>query len=152
MAVSSPPSTAGDMANSVMLNTTVIIIAKYNIMEIRRDATKAVRRFHQKWLKFLLSASLQTQRRVCHELFDLEQANRDYLDGQFLSVLRRTLEHVIQDIGKSSWSVQRSRRDLRGRTRRCNADRHIRIDDDLQRAISRRLSSIEDVVIDRGEP
>jgi hypothetical protein len=140
------------MANSVMLNTTVIIIAKYNTMEIRRDATKAVQRFHRRWLAFLLNSSIQTQRRVCHELFDLEQANRDYLDGQFLSVLRKTLEHVIQDIGKTPWSVQRSRRDLRGRTRRRSANHHIRVDDDLQRAISRRLSSIEDVVPDRGEP
>jgi hypothetical protein len=117
----------------------------------RRDATKAVSRFHERWVRFLVSASLQTQRRVCHELFDLEQANRDYLDGQFLSVLRKTLEHVIQDIGQSSWSVQRSRRDLRGRTRRRSSNRQINVDDHLQRAISRQLSSIENVVSDRGE-
>jgi hypothetical protein len=116
-------------------------------MEIRRDATKAVSRFHKRWVQFLLSASLQTQRRVCHELFDLEQENRDYLDGQFLLVLRKTLEHVIQDIGNTPWSVQRSRRDLRGRTRRRSASRQIQINDDLRRAISRRLSPIEE-----GEP
>ncbi len=121
-------------------------------MQIRRDATKAVSRFHQKWLNFLLSASLQTQRRVCHELFDLEQANRDYLDGQFLAVLRKTLEHVIQDIGKTPWSVQRSRRDLRGRTHRRSANRQIHVDDDLQQAISRRLSPMDGAASERDHP
>jgi hypothetical protein len=122
------------------------------MIEIRRDATKAVQRFHRRWLAFLLNSSIQTQRRVCHELYDLEQANRDYLDGQFLSVLRKTLEHVIRDIGGTAWSVQRSRRDLRGRTRRRSSNRQITVDDDLQRAISRRLSSIEDAASDLDHP
>jgi hypothetical protein len=117
---------------------------------IRRDATKAVSRFHERWLRFLLSASLQTQRRVCHELFDLEQENRNYLDGQFLSVLRKTLEHVIQDIGKTPWTVQRSRRDLRGKTRRRDRNRHI--DGHLQRALSQRVSAIDDVSLDGRQP
>jgi hypothetical protein len=122
-------------------------------MDVRRDATKAVQRFHRRWLAFLLNSSIQTQRRVCHELFDLEQENRDYLDGQFLSVLRKTLEHVIQDIGKSSWSVHRSRRDLRGRTRRRTSDRGPNhVDDHLQRALSRRMSSIDNVSAGRDHP
>jgi hypothetical protein len=120
-------------------------------MDVRRDATKAVQRFHRRWLAFLLNSSIQTQRRVCHELYDLEQANRDYLDAQFISVLRKTLEHVIRDIGKSTWSVQRSRRDLRGRTRRRNATRHIHVDADVQRAISRRLSPM-DAASERDHP
>jgi hypothetical protein len=112
-------------------------------MKITRDASKAANRFHQRWVQFLLHSSLQTQRRVCHELYYLEQANRDYLDAQFLGVLRKTLEYVIRDIGGSSWSVERSRHDLRGKTRRYANRRPIHIDGDLQRALTRRLSPID---------
>lgn len=99
-----------------------------------------------------MTASLQTQRRVAHQLFDLEEANRGYLDGEILSLLRRHLEHVIWDVGKTPWSVQRSRRDLRGRTGRRDPNRRpLHVDGEVQRGLSRHLSVIDAISDDRGE-
>jgi hypothetical protein len=88
------------------------------IMSPKRDMTKAAIRFHRRWLSFLLCSSMQTMRRVAHELCALEAENRDYRDGAIFCLLRRDLEFVVRDIGGTNWSVARSRRDLRGRTRR----------------------------------
>jgi hypothetical protein len=120
-------------------------------MGMRRDATKAVHRFHQRWLRFLLTASLQTQRRVAHELFDLEMENRGYLDGEVLGLLRRHLEHAIQSIGKTGWTVQRSRRDLRGRTGRRNR-RRMAVNPEVQRALNERLSKLDTAPSDGDTP
>lgn len=101
-------------------------------MEPRRDASKAVKRFHQRWLKFLLNSSVQTLRRVAHELATMEQANAGYRDGAILTLLRRELEFVIGDVGGTDWSVERSRNDLRGRTRGRRTS-HDRVDDAARR-------------------
>lgn len=109
-------------------------------MNVKRDASKLVLRFHRGWLRFLLNASLQTQRRVAHELATIEEASRGYLDGEIFKLLLRHLEHAIQDIGKTDWSVKRSRNDLRGRTRRATPARErIRVDARIQKELYERL-------------
>lgn len=72
-------------------------------------------RFHAVWLRFLLRASVQTMRRVAHEMSALERENAQYRDGRLFRLLRYQLEYVIQDVGKTPWTVARSRLDLRGR-------------------------------------
>jgi hypothetical protein len=105
-------------------------------MNPRRDATKAVQRFHQRWLKFLLNSSVQTLRRVAHELGTMEEANQGFRDGAILTLLRRELEFAIQDMGGTKWSVQRSCNDLRGRTRgRQTSHERVRVDAGLHRAL-----------------
>ncbi len=121
------------------------------MMQMKRDATKAVHRFHQRWLRFLLTASLQTQRRVAHELFDLEMANRSYLDGEVLGLLRRHLEHAIQSIGRTGWTVQLSRGDLRGRTVRHNRHK-MAVNPEVQRALNERLSKLDTAPSDGDTP
>ena len=109
-------------------------------MTPKRDASKLAVRFHRAWVRFLLKASQQTMRRVCHELAIIEQENRQYRDGAVFTLLRRELEFVIRDTGHTSWTVQRSLRDLRGRTRRRDPNRRpFHIDGDLQRAIDHRI-------------
>ena len=54
-------------------------------------------------------------RRVAHELAELESKNAQYRDGRLFRYLRYQLEFVIQDVGKTPWTVARSRLDLRGR-------------------------------------
>lgn len=113
-------------------------------MNPKRDATKAVMRFHQRWLKFLLNATPQTLRRICHELAAMEEANKGFRDNAILALLRRELEFVIRDVGDTDWSVARSKSDLRGRTRghRTSHDR-VRIDAGVYRALWGRVSPLD---------
>jgi hypothetical protein len=112
-------------------------------MNPRHDASKAVKRFHQRWLKFLLNSSVQTLRRVAHELAAMETANAGYRDGVLLTLLRKELEFVIREVGGTDWSVARSRNDLRGRTRgrRTSHDR-IRVDAGVHRDLWERVSPL----------
>jgi hypothetical protein len=100
-----------------------------------------VKRFHERWLKFLLSSSVQTLRRVAHELVAMEEANAGYRDAAILTLLRRELEFVIKEVGGTAWSVQRSQNDLRGRTRghRTSHDR-VRVASGVHRALWDRFS------------
>src|SRR5438445_10056822 len=113
-------------------------------MNPRRDASKAVERFHQRWLKFLLNATPQTMRRVCHEMVEMEEANKGFRDNAILTLLRRELEFVIRDVGGTNWSVARSRNDLQGRTRgrRTSHDR-VRVDAGTRRALWDRVSPLD---------
>jgi hypothetical protein len=100
-------------------------------------------RFHERWLKFLLNATPQTMRRVAHELGTMEEANQGFRDGAILTLLRRELEFAIQDIGGTKWSVQRSRNDLRGRTRgRRTSHERVRVAPDVHRALWDRVSPL----------
>jgi hypothetical protein len=113
-------------------------------MNPRRDATKAVMRFHERWLKFLLNATPQTMRRVAHELGTIEQANKGFRDNAILTLLRRELEFVIKDIGGTNWSVQRSQNDLRGRTRgHHTSHERVRIASEVHRALSQHVSPLD---------
>ena len=112
-------------------------------MEPRRDASKLVRRFHQRWLKFLLNSSVQTLRRVAHELAEMEQANKGFRDNAVLTLLRKELEFAIQDIGSTDWSVARSKNDLRGRTRgHHTSHRRVQVDAGVHRALRDRVSPL----------
>lgn len=84
-------------------------------MTTRREMTRIAVRFHATWFGFLLKASIQTMRRVAHELAGMEKENAQYRDGMLFGLLREQIEFVIQDVGKTPWTVARARRDLRGR-------------------------------------
>jgi hypothetical protein len=114
-------------------------------MQPRRDATKAALRFHRRWLSFLLDATPQTLRRVAHELALLEDENRTYRDGAIFRLLRHETEFVIQDVGGTSWTVQRSLHDRRGKTQQ---RRPFHVNRDLQLAINRRILP---VISERGQ-
>ena len=77
--------------------------------------TRIAWRFHATWLRFLLRTSIQTMRRVAHELSALEKENAQYVDGALFRLMREQIEFVIQVVGKTPWTVARSKRDLRGR-------------------------------------
>jgi len=109
----------------------------YTLVIPKRDATKAVMRAHARWLRLLQFGSIQTMRRVCHEIAILEDENRQYRDSVIFSVLRKNLEFVIQDVGGTNWSVSKSRQDMRGKTR---WRRRNHVDHKVQEALSRRLS------------
>ena len=108
-------------------------------MHVKRDATKAALRFHTRWVSFLLKATPQTLRRVAHEIAVVEEENKCFRDGAIFRLLRHELEFVIQDVGKTNWTVARSLRDLRGRTRRERSRRTVHIDVRLQNQLNNRL-------------
>ena len=68
--------------------------------------------------------------------------NAGYRDGVIFSRLLENLEFVIRDVTGSNWTVMRSRRDLRGRTRghRRNSHDRVRIDPRVRQALWDRLS------------
>src|SRR5690348_9107304 len=96
-------------------------------LQIKRDAAKAARTFHARWVRFLSEATPRTLRRVAHELAELESANGEYRDGKIFSVLRLELERTIQEAGgpRCAWTVERSNHDLRGRTLRKPKTIHV---------------------------
>src|SRR5258708_4248585 len=111
-------------------------------MNPRRDASKAVQRFHQRWLRFLLNSTPQTMRRVAHELSAMEEANKGFRDNAILTLLRPEL-FVICDLGGTNWSVQRSGNDLRGRTRDHRTSHvRVRINSGVHRALRNRMSPL----------
>src|SRR5690349_8562055 len=111
-------------------------------MELRRETSRMAARFHERWCKFLRDSSVQTQKRVAHELKTLAEVNAGYYDGVIFSRLLENLEYVIGRKTHSNWTVARSRSDLRGRTRgkRCNSHDRVRIDRGVQRALWERVS------------
>lgn len=106
-------------------------------VSLRRDGAKAAARFHEAWVRMLLTKSVRTLRRTCIELAALEEANRGFRDGRLFEFLRKNLEFCIRDIGgpRCRWSVARARRNRRGRPKRKS---HINAE--LQRALTKRLT------------
>ena len=81
-------------------------------------------------------------RRVCIEIDQLEDQNRGFRDGKLFRLLRLELEYVIRDIGgpRCRWSVERSKHDRRGKSRR---RRMIHVDHEVQQALRDRLSPFD---------
>jgi hypothetical protein len=111
---------------------------------LRRDAAKAAARFHQRWLNLVQGASSRTLRRVCHEIATLEEMNREYRDGQLFRLLRSQLEQVIRELGPPGcrWSVERSRKDLRGQTLRRSQPSHV--NRECRKALRQKLSLLDE--------
>lgn len=86
-----------------------------------------------------VKATPQTLRRVAHEIAVVEEENKSFRDRALFRLLRSELEFVIQDVGKTNWTVARSRRDLRGRTRRDRPGRQVHLDARLQQQLHDRL-------------
>ena len=112
--------------------------------DIRRDASKAARSFHARWVQFLTQATPRTLRRVAHELAALEAENALYQDGKIFRVLREELELTIQQAGGSrcSWTVARSNHDLRGKTRSKRSKIHV--SREVKADLGRKLSLLDD--------
>ena len=112
--------------------------------QIKRDAAKAAKRFHSRWIQFLTAATPRTLRRVAHELAQLEAENAPYRDVKIFTVLRQELELTIQEVGSPNctWTVQRSLRDLRGRTQRKPTQIHV--NPNVQQKLKAKLCLIDE--------
>lgn len=67
------------------------------------------------FLEYMQKSNLDTLRKTAHQLTDLYEENRAYNDAEFIRIMIRTLEHAIQQIGGTKWTVARSRKDMRGK-------------------------------------
>ncbi len=76
---------------------------------------RRIKKLHEEFANLLLSAHPQTLRRAAVELDAYFREHKHLMDAQFMAYLVKHLEHAIQDIGKTPWSVARSKQDLRGR-------------------------------------
>lgn len=76
---------------------------------------RRIRKLHEDLQKLTLNGHMKTLRRVAMEADAYYRDNKQYMDAQFIPVILRCLEHAIQDIGKTKWSVARAKTDLRGR-------------------------------------
>src|SRR5579883_559148 len=85
------------------------------LMKLRRAASNVVDRFLHRWISLLNGATVQTMRRVAHELHDLSREDLSPFEGKLLRVLRNQLLVIIQEECRTAWTPERSRKDGRGR-------------------------------------
>jgi hypothetical protein len=113
-------------------------------IEVRRELTRAILRFHSRFLDCLESRP-QTLKRVAIELREVARAFQGCVDQPIFTVMQRTIEMIVstktgQKTGGHTWTVAKSIRD--GRTRRNHGrpriDPHVR--SRLRAALHNRLS------------
>lgn len=118
-----------------------------DMAKIDTQLIKHVRRFHEKFVYRLTSGSKEMLRSAAWQLDAFIQENKQYKDADYLRTMLKTVEWVIQKKWNTNWTVERAKRDLRGRTTGVNqftADkpvkrRRVPISKNLQRSLEDRL-------------
>lgn len=79
-----------------------------------------VRRFHEQFVARLGADSKETLRCAAWQIDNYIEEHGKYKDADFLRTILATIEYVIQQKCKTKWTVERAKKDLRGRTRGIN--------------------------------
>lgn len=79
-----------------------------------------VRRFHEQFVARLGSDSKQTLRSAAWQIDAYLNEHGKYKDADFMRTILATIEYVIQKKCNTNWTVERAKKDLRGRTRGVN--------------------------------
>jgi hypothetical protein len=79
-----------------------------------------IRRFHEKFIERLTGGSKDTLRSAAWQLDEYIEDNKQFKDAEFLRTILATIEFAIQKKYGTKWTVERAKRDLRGRTRGVN--------------------------------
>lgn len=79
-----------------------------------------IKKFHEQFQSRLGSDALETLRACAWQIEDYLDEHGKYKDAEFLRTLQQSIEWVIQKKCGTDWSVERAKRDLRGRTRGIN--------------------------------
>src|SRR5690349_16560170 len=76
---------------------------------------RTVRQFHEKFATRLKSMSASTLRATAWQLDAYYEENKKYKDAEFLKQLLAILEFGVQKKSNSDWTLERAKKDLRGR-------------------------------------
>jgi hypothetical protein len=79
-----------------------------------------IKRFHEKFTERLMNGSQDTLRSTAWQLDEYIGKNKKFKDAEFLKGVLATIEYAIQKKCGTKWSVERAKRDMRGRTRGVN--------------------------------
>jgi hypothetical protein len=94
-----------------------------NMPEMARRETimfRYIRRFHEQFVARLGTDSKDTLRCAAWQIDNYLTEHGKYKDADFLRTLLATIEYVIQRKCNTKWTVERAKKDLRGRTRGIN--------------------------------
>jgi len=107
----------------------------------RTTMVRAIKDLHKKFADFLLKTKPRSLRRAALELDEYFGTVGHYHDAQFILPMMKLLEAYIQDIGKTPWSVNRSKTDLRGLHRAKKNRVHIdpMLKDELRKHLQKRF-------------
>ena len=81
---------------------------------------RTIRQFHEKFATRLMSMSASTLRATAWQLDAYFEENKKYKDAEFIKQLLAILEFGVQKKSASDWTLERAKKDLRGRTRGVN--------------------------------
>lgn len=108
--------------------------------------TRYIKKFHDSLVDRLAVSAKDTLRATAWQVDQYMDENKKFKDAEFLRGVLATLEYVIQQKYGGKWTVERAKRDMRGRTIGVNqhADkrkherprRRVPISRDLARALS----------------
>lgn len=125
-----------------------------NMPEMAKRETimfRYIRRFHEQFVARLGADSKETLRCAAWQIDAYLEEHGKYKDADFLRTLLATIEFVIQKKCNTKWTVERAKKDLRGRTRGINqwakpgTDRRRRkapVPIDLSKTIENRMVSV----------
>lgn len=94
----------------------------------------------------VLTGFVNPDAEACRIRIESAERNAGYYDGVIFSRLLENLEYVFGQRTHSAWTVNRSRRDLRGRARgrRWNSHDRIRLDRRVKQALWERVSPLQE--------
>lgn len=81
---------------------------------------RLIKKFHEKFIEKMSISSTEKLRCVAWQLDEYINENKKFKDAEFLRTLLSTVEYAIQQQGGTQWTVERAKKDLRGRTRGVN--------------------------------
>jgi hypothetical protein len=79
-----------------------------------------IKQFHEKLLFRLQNDSKDTLRCAAWQLDNYLEEHGKFKDAEFIATLLHTIEYIIQKKWNCNWTVERAKKDLRGRTRGVN--------------------------------
>lgn len=108
-----------------------------------------IKTFHEKFIDRLSSSAKDTLRCVAWQLDGFIEENKQYKDIEYLRTMLSIIEWVIQKKYGTNWTVERAKKDLRGRTRGVNqykrkgTKKMVPISQDLKKAIESQVLSVK---------
>ncbi len=107
---------------------------------------RCIRQFHDKFVDRLTGSTTDTLRCAAWQIDQYMEENKQYKDAEFLKGILAIIEFAAQQKGGTKWTVERAKRDMRGRTRGVNQfaekkeatlpRRRVPISRDLARALA----------------
>jgi hypothetical protein len=105
--------------------------------------TRHIKKFHEWFQQSLAKHSVITLRKTAWQLNVFYEENRKYKDVEFIKSLIEILEFVIQKKGNTDWTINKAKKDLRGRfsSRYASSRKPVPINEEFRKALQERVSN-----------